>query len=55
MLFYAAAVSSHQHLLLKNLVTCMCMVNYHYLLTRILLHEKAFDQRLDLSCNHHPD
>ena len=41
MLFYAAAVSSPQHFLLKNLVTCLCMVNYHYLLTRILLHEKA--------------
>ena len=51
--FYTAAVNSHQHLLLKNLVTCVCMLNYHYMLRRILLHEKTLDQRLNLSCNHH--
>ena len=51
MLFYAAAVSSPQHFLLKNLVTCLCMVNYHYLLTRILLHEKAPGCPRDLEKN----
>ena len=50
-LFYAAAVSSPQHFLLKNLVTCLCMVNYHYLLTRILLHEKAPGCPRDLEKN----
>ena len=51
--FYTAAANSYQYLLLKNLVTCVCMLNYHYMLRGILLHEKTLDQRLNLSCNHH--
>ena len=52
-MFYTAAANSYQHLLLKIFVTCLCMVDYHYMLTQILLHEKALDQRINLSCNHH--